>query len=585
MKKIFLSVFALIIALFLFQPGFVHAEEVNLFNVSNISQYTSIVSGMEFTTGFIYTDTSLPDGYYEITISSGLISTTPDDYHSVFISNDNEDFFINQALAKNYDSGTEVFSYVFYVADGTFQIDFLDSSGDTVFAQDPQYVTSMNFGIYSFDLSVPVFSYSSLTYDTSYADLITVAEVQADLSVMDPVDGDLTSAITIYQDDYTLSAQTIGETYSIIFSVENSLGYQAFITVDITIVDDVAPYVEYQGDTYYDSPLGEMAVELIVSLPYNFTSTDFENAIKYIRIIDQSEFSENSSSYTSSLKEFSDYQYLDVSEHISAIFEGYPDYATFINEDVSLFSTSSYYYINALNVYYTDIYGNELEFLLLFDFYDASIPTFDSTSPDKIVKPSTASLTLADITALIDVSDTYDAPEDLTLTVLSDSYTGHEDTMGRYVIVYQVEDASGNTATHSVVVWVVNVTAPIVTVLNNNLVTVSINTPMDEADIIAMLDSYGIVVTELSYDVTILEDNYTGHESVPGVYTMILQLDFSDDSQEIITLSFEVVSTNLVPDVDTETLSLPLIGFGSGSILLIIGFAIYLKNKKKHRFN
>ncbi len=57
-----------------------------------------------------------------------------------------------------------------------------------------------------------------------------------------------------------------------------------------------------------------------------------------------------------------------------------------------------------------------------------------------------------------------------------------------------------------------------------------------------VLEAYGIVVTELGYTVTIIEDDYLDNSTTRGDYTMRLLITYDDETSETIELNFEVVA-------------------------------------------
>jgi len=98
----------------------------------------------------------------------------------------------------------------------------------------------------------PEFTYSNLAVNTPYYDLVNAAEIQAQLHATDDEDGDVSSRIEIYQDNYTLLSKIVGGDFFIMFRVSDLSGNYAYLRVDVEIYDDLAPHAFYNSVTYED---------------------------------------------------------------------------------------------------------------------------------------------------------------------------------------------------------------------------------------------------------------------------------------------------------------------------------------------
>jgi hypothetical protein len=93
------------------------------------------------------------------------------------------------------------------------------------------------------DTVEPVFSYTSATVNTVYNNLITAATIKSGLTATDAHDGNLTSAIEIYDDTYTpANPKVVGGDYHIIFRVADAAGNYAYLNVDVNVIDNIKPY-------------------------------------------------------------------------------------------------------------------------------------------------------------------------------------------------------------------------------------------------------------------------------------------------------------------------------------------------------
>lgn len=101
------------------------------------------------------------------------------------------------------------------------------------------YFVSQNGAV---DEVPPTYSFSNFEVNTPYYDLITEAEIRAQLSATDPEEGDVTSRIAVYNDNYTSETIIVGGNYYIIYVVDDTVGNSAYLQVDINVVDEVKPY-------------------------------------------------------------------------------------------------------------------------------------------------------------------------------------------------------------------------------------------------------------------------------------------------------------------------------------------------------
>lgn len=103
------------------------------------------------------------------------------------------------------------------------------------------------------DTVAPEYTYQSAEVDSPYYDLVTVVEIQNQLSATDDVDGDVSASIQVYEDHYTsITPKVIGDEYYIMFSVEDTSGNAAYLRVDINIIDDLKPLLENGQSTFSD---------------------------------------------------------------------------------------------------------------------------------------------------------------------------------------------------------------------------------------------------------------------------------------------------------------------------------------------
>lgn len=127
--------------------------------------------------------------------------------------------------------------------------------------------------------------------------------------------------------------------------------------------------------------------------------------------------------------------------------------------------------------------------------------------------------------------------------LVSDGYTENKNTIGEYDIVYKVSDSSGNEATVTVHVHVVDITKP--TISGTNAYTVVYNQTLN-------LDGVknGLIVND-NYDTglipTLVSDGYTSNKTVKGVYEVKYKAtDTSNNVSDVFVVEVTVID-NIKP--------------------------------------
>lgn len=127
--------------------------------------------------------------------------------------------------------------------------------------------------------------------------------------------------------------------------------------------------------------------------------------------------------------------------------------------------------------------------------------------------------------------------------LVSDGYTENKNTIGEYDIVYKVFDSSGNEATVTVHVHVVDITKP--TISGTNAYTVVYNQTLN-------LDGVknGLIVND-NYDTglipTLVSDGYTSNKTVKGVYEVKYKAtDTSNNVSDVFVVEVTVID-NIKP--------------------------------------
>jgi len=363
--------------------------------------------------------------------------------------------------------------------------------------------------------------------------------------------------------------------YYITFAVEDFAENTSYLTVECLIFDDLLPIITVDFPAYFvDDTVSYLFDEygycaILLTIPYSYYIATNGADILSEAIFD--------------------------SILITDVY-GFYDIYSDLRYSATLTGTANYQYMpldfgsdNAYSFYVEDLFdssGNFFAFEINFGFIDDVAPIFEAESPDKIVVGNTTDFDIEDLTALLVVSDETDNVEDLVITVLSDEYTGNETDLGRYEVIFQVEDLSGNTATHTVVVWVFDLLPPMWAV-DDEFITVSLNDPITEEDLTIVLESLGILVEDLAFEIEILDGEEYFTSSEIGVYTLSLKIVYENETEQLIDLTLNVVAEDLsLPPsiydlISPERLNLVL-GITSMTALLFV--VVMLITRKKRKF-
>ena len=141
---------------------------------------------------------------------------------------------------------------------------------------------------------------------------------------------------------------------------------------------------------------------------------------------------------------------------------------------------------------------------------------------------------------LFDISDEYD--ESPSMNILIDNFTPNKDTVGLYSVTFEVIDSSLNRVSKTFSINLEDTEGPVM--ISSNFIASYLSNQLNLNDIISSL------VFEDNYDnlslvtPTVVIDNYTGNENIPGNYS--IKIAISDNSNN--TLS-EIITVNVVDDV------------------------------------
>lgn len=161
------------------------------------------------------------------------------------------------------------------------------------------------------------------------------------------------------------------------------------------------------------------------------------------------------------------------------------------------------------------------------------------SGPTEIIVAYPNTRTQESILAELAVSDNYDAPGSVVLSVVSNAYVGHETTLGDYAILFRATDSSGNTQTKEVWIRVRDQANPIIT--GPSTVSIGYHLVYSETDILNLFsveDNHdGDITSEL-----IIESNpYAAQSNQIGTYAIRLCVADSTGNESIRDLTIHVV--------------------------------------------
>ena len=158
-------------------------------------------------------------------------------------------------------------------------------------------------------------------------------------------------------------------------------------------------------------------------------------------------------------------------------------------------------------------------------------------APNKILKSSGITLTAADITKMVKVSD--DIDEEVDLKLAKDSYTGNADKKGEYEMIYTATDDAGNKTTHKIAIEVANI--PSCYVVNNEIFRVQSNQVFTEDDLLTVLDfTEDIPAGATSVNIECEEYLFNASYNEPGDYEVTVSARYSDGRELSVERTIEV---------------------------------------------
>jgi len=369
----------------------------------------------------------------------------------------------------------------------------------------------------------------------SYVDQpISSLEVQNSLVAYDSVDGDVSGNITLVNDGYSESMNTLGR-YSMIFSVSDSSGNSSDVEIFIEVVDVLKP----------------------VFSDLNYIEISYPNVMTEQDILSQLSASDNYDG--------------DISNLITVISDDYTPNANTVGTYSMDFSAS-------------DSSGNETIHHLVIDVVDEEAPLITGESSIHVGYNQYYSETT--IISGLTVSDNYD--QNIALVVESNTYKNNSKEIGDYSVIFSATDSSGNRTEKIISINVIDDIGPMI-YFDLSVIQVYSSQVMTLPEFAELLTKTSELQRGRDYLITVKYDSYTKHANIPGTYH--LKLLFEDEFGEKVNKDLEVkVVDQAIDDIylspDQIEISFleknkDIIILGSSGIILIASNLLWFYIHKK----
>ncbi|MBI9010008.1 MAG: hypothetical protein JEZ05_08245 [Tenericutes bacterium] len=192
------------------------------------------------TSSVITYESDLLDGWYQLDIIDNTIIDFAEFLNAQYYTDDfsvGSNFFTSD-LTDNVDTTTsgEIHAEI-YIDDGNFEISSFSS-----FSVALANVTNINLTLIELD-TAPVFNYTELILTIPYNDIPSINEVKAMLTASDSQDGDLTSSITLYDENLTDYVIGVDDTIEYYELNNTATAY----TIDFADLENYSLYVDNNG--------------------------------------------------------------------------------------------------------------------------------------------------------------------------------------------------------------------------------------------------------------------------------------------------------------------------------------------------
>lgn len=192
----------------------------------------------------------------------------------------------------------------------------------------------------------------------------------------------------------------------------------------------------------------------------------------------------------------------------------------------------------------TDSSSNESTFTFTVNVVDITNPVITGNST-KVQVSYTQTFNITSFKSTLVATDNYDTLSNTDIVIKTDGYTANKTSLGTYSIVFEVTDSSGNKATFTKQVEVIDDIAPMFS--GPSTITKPTGSILTVNDIKGDLTASDVKDGNRTSYITVKEDNYTGFGDRVGSYTIIFEV--SDTKGNIATHTITVNVTDDIPPV------------------------------------
>lgn len=436
---------------------------------------------------------------------------------------------------------------------------------------------------------------------TSYDSIVSIEDIiSSHIVAYDEVDGDVSDQILIVSNQYTGNEQIVGE-YLVELEVSDTSGNRATFDLYVIVKDEIAPVIVGPEEIHVNVDQ-EWSLEDILSNNLSYSDEYDETVQRVVTLDEYSTFESVIGMYTVVI-EVEDQFGNQATHHLtiyvedqttpmlngSSIVDIDVDSPKFLDEIVGELDVSDNYDSTVeieiiqdeysgnetqIGTYFADVKlmdssYNELFVTLTIVVSDNASPVFEG--PVDVTISYTEFLSIEEIKQMFVIVDNYEELSIGDIVVIVNQYESNYSVPGLYLVELEIQDSSGNIATHIIEIQVIDDVAPIL-YIDQHIVVVESGSTFGMEDMLKLLrlvDDF----EEEEYQIDILQDEYKGNETVPGNYIYKVQLTDKEGNKAIREFNITVQQED-----ETINLTIPLI-YTSIGIVMIVGVVVYKKIK------
>lgn len=323
------------------------------------------------------------------------------------------------------------------------------------------------------------------------------ANIRTYISAIDDYDGDITHLIQYdggtYESNRIANTLIPNQSYTILYSVQDSSGNETQLTVTVLVKDVTGPTFGIASPTRTVSYKDTFNVE---GFKTSLLVTDNYSTAQNITI------TVTANTYTANKSVPGTYQ---------------------------------------ITYQAADQFGNTSTKVISVTVIDNVGPVFSGVST--VVKPVQSVLTVNEIIAQVIASDEIGGNVSGSIQIVTDNYTGNGATIGNYSIIVRATDGSGNSTDYTITVQVRDSLPPVFYVKDGYFINVEDTVTLTIGDIITILERTGQLVINSTTNYTVLVNEYSNNEAIEGIYTVSIKFNSTNGTEVIKSVAVNVINT------------------------------------------